>query len=248
MTTTQPRTIDPRPSDVMPVQPRHVADAPSRSDLGRRAAGVGAIGFATLVIAQNVLRASAPQPGADLDEVVTYFSDHRTVTVVLLTTFIASLACLTMFIGGTLRQLLDSRRRGWAIFGWVGASSIIALFASVMASEQAMTVVASGSNPDSSAVSALWAFHNSVFTVNLMFIGIALLGLSRATIAAGLTPRAFRYLAPIGAALLAAGTLAGPYIAAGDAMPVFGVSVLGFVVWLAFLVTTGTRLVRSEAS
>ena len=130
MTRRQPRTIDPRPSDVMPVQPRHVADAPSRSDLGRRAAGVGAIGFATLVIAQNVLRASAPQPGADLDEVVTYFSDHRTVTVVLLTTFIASLACLTMFIGGTLRQLLDSRRRGWAIFGWVGASSIIALFAS----------------------------------------------------------------------------------------------------------------------
>ena len=77
-------------------------------------------------------------------------------------------------------------------------------------------------------------------------LAIALLGLSRAGVAAGLTPRAFERLAPIGAALLAVGAIAGPAIVAGDAMPVFGLAGLGFVVWLAFLVSTGLRLVRSD--
>ncbi len=52
-------------------------------------------------------------------------------------------------------------------------------------------------------MSALWALHNSVFTVLLLFIGIALLGLGRAGVAAGITPRAFAWLAPLGTGLLA---------------------------------------------
>ena len=65
---------------------------------------------------------------------------------------------------------------------------------------------------------------------------------------AGITPRAFRVLGPIGAGTLALGMLAGPYIANGEAMPLFGISVIGFVAWLAFLATTGLRLIRSEAA
>jgi hypothetical protein len=52
----------------------------------------------------------------------------------------------------------------------------------------------------------------------------------------------------VGSALLLVGTLAGPYIAAGDAMPLFGLAGLGFCVWLAFLFATGLRLVRSGAA
>ena len=96
------------------------------------------------------------------------------------------------------------------------------------------------------AIQALWALHNSVFTVLYVFLAIALVGLSRAGVAAGLTPRAFAVAAPVGAALLAIGAAAGPYIANGEAMPAFGVAGLGFLTWLAFLVTTGLRLVRSE--
>jgi hypothetical protein len=82
--------------------------------------------------------------------------------------------------------------------------------------------------------------------VLLLMISVALLGLSRAGVAAGITPPVFDRLAPAGSALLAVGALAGPAIAGGDAMPLFGISVVGFVVWLAFLVTTGLRLVRVD--
>ena len=59
-------------------------------------------------------------------------------------------------------------------------------------------------------VEALWALHNSVFSLLDLSIAMALLGLSRAGIAAGITPKVFRRLAPVGAAMLVVGTLAGP--------------------------------------
>ena len=217
-------------------------------DISNRAAGLGALGFAGVVVLQNILRASAPQPGADLDDVVRHFADHRALTVTLTATFVVGLCSLALFIGGTLRRLAATDRRGWAVLGAFGACTLVALFAGVLASEQALSVVAVGKAPDMGAVQALWNLHNSVFTVNLLFIGIALVGLSRAGIAADITPRPFRVLAPVGAGLLTVGTLSGPYIANGEAMPLFGVSVIGFVVWLAFLATTGRRLIRSEAA
>ena len=53
-------------------------------------------------------------------------------------------------------------------------------------------------------------------------------------------------LAPLGSALLLRGTLAGPSIAAGDAMPLFGLAGVGFLIWLSFFAATGLRLVRSR--
>jgi hypothetical protein len=148
-----------------------------------------------------------------------------------------------------MRRLLASERRGWALTGYVGGVGIMALFAIVVGAEQALSVVATRGQPSLGAIEALWALHNSVFTVLDVFIAAALIGLSRAGIAAGITPAAFRRLAPVGAAMLLVGALAGPSIAAGDAMPLFGVAGIGFLIWLAFVATTGLRLVRSrEAS
>jgi hypothetical protein len=226
----------------------HQRSAPGVGDITNRVAGLGALGFAGLVILQNVIRGSAPQPGADIDDVVAHYVDHRALTVVLTVTFVVSLACLTAFLGGVARRLVSSGRPGWAVMGGIGGVAVIALFSAVLASEQAMSVLAAGKAPDPRAIETLWSLHNSLFTVNMMFIGVALVGLSRAGTAAGITPRAFRLLAPAGAGLLAIGTLSGPFTANGEAMALFGVSVVGFAIWLAFLVTTGLRLVRSEES
>ena len=92
----------------------------------------------------------------------------------------------------------------------------------------------------------LWALHNSIFTVLFLFIGVALLGLSRAGVGAGVTPRVFERLGPIGFGLLALASMAGPYIAAGEAMPIFGLGGIGFLIWLAFLASTGVRLLTVE--
>ena len=146
-----------------------------------------------------------------------------------------------------MRRLMASERRGWALTGFVGATGILALFSVVVGCEQALSVVASGDHPNLGAIEALWALHNSVFTVLLGSLSVALLGLSRAGVAAGITPPVFTRLAPVGSAVLALGCAAGPATAAGEAMPAFGIATLGFLVWLAFLTTTGLRLVRSEA-
>ena len=222
---------------------------PVRGDISAKLAGVGGIGFAAIVLLQNIIRGgSAPVNGASTDEVLTHYADHRAITFVLVATFVLSGAGLAVFLGGAMRRLMATERRGWAWTGFVGAAGIMALFSVVVGAEQALSVVASGDHPNLGAIEALWALHNSVFTVLDLFIAAALLGLSRAGIAAGLTPRAFRRLAPVGSALLLVGSFAGPSIAAGDAMPLFGLAGIGFVIWLAFLATTGTRLVRSRES
>ncbi|MGZ8713542.1 MAG: hypothetical protein ACXWZX_10105, partial [Mycobacterium sp.] len=196
---------------------------PVLGDISAKLAGIGGIGFAAIVVLQNIIRGgSAPANGATTDEVLTHYADHRAITFVLVATFVLSGAGMAIFLGGAMRRLMASERRGWALTGFAGATGILALFSVVVGCEQALSVVASGDHPNLGAIEALWALHNSVFTVLDLFIAAALLGLSRAGIAAGLTPRAFRRLAPIGSALLLVGTFAGPAIAAGDAMPLFG--------------------------
>lgn len=216
-------------------------------DITTRAAGWGALTFAVTVIAQNLIRgASAPANGASAREVLTHYSHHEATTFVLVGTYVVSGLGMAVFLGGAMRRLLAGARRGWALTGLVGATCIMTMFAIVVAAEQALAVAAHMDRPDLGAIQALWALHNSVFTVLDLSIAVALVGLSRAATADGMTPAAFERLAPIGAGMLLVGTLAGPAIAAGHAMVLFAVTGLGFLVWLAFLLVTGVRMVRSE--
>ncbi len=215
-------------------------------DIKARAAGIGALAFVAIVVLQNVIRgASAPANDATGQEVLSHYADHRAITVVLAATFVLSGVGLAIFLGGAMRRLLAGDRPAWAYTGAVGAIGIMAVFAVLVGIEEALSVVATSSAPNVASIDALWALHNSVFTVLLLSVGLALLGLGRSGVAAGITPAAFERLAPAGCALLALAAAAGPFIAAGDAMPIFGLGAIGFVIWLAFLVTTGRRLMQS---
>jgi hypothetical protein len=211
-------------------------------------AGVAAIAFAGTVLLQNVIRAGAPANDASGQEVLDYYTDHRAVTVVLGASFVLSGVALAIFLGGALRRLVRGARPAWAITGVVGGVGVMAMFGGTVAADQALSVLAHGAHPDLGAVEALSALHNSVFTVLFLFLSVALLGLSRSGVAAGITPRAFERLGPIGFALLASASIAGPFIAAGEAMPLFALGGIGFVIWLAFLVSTGLRLVKEAQS
>jgi hypothetical protein len=163
----------------------------------------------------------------------------------LVVTFVVGGIGLAVFLGGAMRRLTAGDRPGWAYTGAVGAIGIIVIFAVLVGTEEALSVVATASNPDPAGIDALWALHNSVFTVLFASISVALLGLARAGVAADITPRVFERLAPVGFVLLSIAAASGPFIAAGDAMPVLGLGAAGFLIWLAFLVTTGRRLVQS---
>ena len=220
-----------------------------RRDLRARMAGLGGIAFAAIVVVQNVIRgSSAPSNGADAEEVLAHYADHRAVTIALVATFVVAGLSLATFLGGVLRRLFASERRGWAIVGGVGGVGVMALFSIVVGIEQALSVVAHRGRGDLGAVEALWALHNGVFAVLYLSLALALLGLGRAGVAAGTTPAIFERLAPVGAALLVVAAVTGPWTAAGEAMAFFALGGLGFLTWLAFLVTTGLRLVRSEGA
>ena len=123
--------------------------------------------------------------------------------------------------------------------------SIGAIFAVVVGSEQAIRSPRTRT-ARAGAVQALWAIHNSVFTVLDLSIAVALIGLlpgrrRRRDHAAGLRPGSPRSAA----ALLLVGTLTGPATAAGDTMAFFAITVVGFLIWLAFLIVTGVRLIRT---
>jgi hypothetical protein len=237
--------LDSRPVAPIPPEPLPAHRSGATRDLRERLAGVGALTFAAVVVLQNVIRGSeAPANDASARQVLDYFADHRGVTFVLMATFVVSGLGLAAFIGGSLRRFA-SGRRGWAMMGAVGATGIMVLFSVVVAVEEALAVAADQAHPNASAVEALWILHNSVFSGVLdLFIAVALFGLARAGVAAGVTPRAFAWLAPIGTALLLVAAAAGPAIAAGEMMALFGVGLVGFVIWLAFLAATGVRLVR----
>ena len=218
---------------------------PATGDLSSRAAGWGALTFAAVVVAQNVIRGVfAPANDASAATVLSDYSGDGAIPYVLAATYVVSGVGLAVFLGGVTRRLLTTSRRGWAVTGVVGAVGVMIVFTLVVAAEQALTVVAHMDRPELGAIQAVWALHNSTFAVLDLWIAIALVGLSRAAIAAGLTPRAFTWLAPLGAALLVVGVVGGPAIAAGQVRVLFGVAGMGFLIWLAFLIVTGARLVR----
>lgn len=248
--TTTPATLAPS-LDAIPVLDHEAGSAASeasrRGDISARLAGFGAFTFVGIVILQNVLRgSSAPANGASAQTVATHYADHRSVMFVLAGTFVVSGIALATFLGGTVRRLLAGPRPGWAITGLVGGVGILSTFTVLLACEQALSVLSVSDTPDLSAIDAVWTLHNCVFTLLWLAIAVGLLGLSRAGVAAGVTPRAFARLGPIGAVLLGTAAAAGPAIANGDAQPLFGLALVGFVLWLAFLVATGLRLIRTQ--
>jgi len=86
--------------------------------------------------------------------------------------------------------------------------------------------------------------HNAVFTLNLLAVGGALLGLGRAAGLAGLVPRWMTPLSVGGAALLA--VAATPAVAEVHGSNLVALGLIGFVCWLVLLATAGVQLVRTR--
>ena len=78
----------------------------------------------------------------------------------------------------------------------------------------------------------------------MAMLATALLGFSLAGAAAGITPRWFRLLGPAGAILMIVSAANGVSIAEGS--PIVFVGLIGFLIWLLFVVTTGVGMIRRD--
>jgi hypothetical protein len=210
-------------------------------------AGAGGLVFLVLVVIQNLLKAATnPANSASAAQIIR-FAHHDAWTVdVLVVTYVIGFPCLFLFAAGLSRLCSDLAPQS-EIWGRVGRSSvavIAVLFGFVNILQ--IVIVASRSElaADPALATTLWAFHNAVFTLNLLAVGGALLGFGRAASLAGIVPRRIGQLAVAGSLLLA--VAAAPAVAEVHGSNVLAIGLIGFLCWLVLLTTTSVRLLRAH--
>jgi len=229
-TISAPRTADTRP--------QRTRSALRPGMLG----GIGGLVFAASVLAQNALRSKFPTNDAGAAEVVKYYADHRAVTLALAVLMPIGLVGLTTFLGGVIARVARGAGRAAAVTGAFGAAAIIATFTVLTAFDVAIAGYIHRGAADVAVVDGMWVVHNAVFGFLLAAIGIALAGLSRASVASGLLSTRWKTAGLVGGGLLLAGATTTPAII--DGSPTMFIGVAGFVVWVAFVIRTSVALLR----
>lgn len=202
-------------------------------------AGLAGIVFALGVIAQGVLR-HAFEPSGDVSAEVLrgYFVEHVWVVGVLDAAVAINTVFLMLFVASVYHRTVG-KSGIWARLGLLGAAGVLAYFPLTMAIETTMTV---GAKLSDNALLLLWELDSAVFIRAVLTVGAALLGLSLASVRAGLVPRVFVWIGPLcGALMVVTGAAAVP-VAHGS--PLVQLGMVGFLGWLAFLVAAGIGLMR----
>lgn len=207
--------------------------------------GMGGLVFVATVIAQNGIRGlSAPGDGASASAVAHFYATHRPSTLVLAALFPLGAAGLAAFVGTLVSRLVGSATRAAVLAGGLGAAGIFATYTMVIATDVALAGYVHRGGVDSAVVTALWITHNTVFGVLLVAIAVALAGLSAAASAGGLIGPAWRPLGGLGALALAVCGAATPALV--DGSPILGLGLVGFLVWIGFVVAAALALLRQR--
>jgi hypothetical protein len=194
------------------------------------------------VLVQNAMRSKFPANDASATQVMKYYADHRAVTLALAVLMPIGLVGLTTFLGAVISRVARGASRAAAITGAFGAAGIIATFTMLTAFDVAIAGYIHRGAADLAIVDGMWVVHNAVFGFLLASIGIALAGLSRASVASGLLSTRWNKAGLVGGGLLLAGAATTPAII--DGSPTMFIGVAGFVVWVAFVIRTSVALLR----
>jgi hypothetical protein len=132
--------------------------------------------------------------------------------------------------------------RWWARVGVLGATSIAALFAIVNITEIVLTAKAAQLAASPDLVQVLWALHAAAFGLDLAAIAVTLIGLSRAAASVGMLPSWMAVVAIPGAVCLFLPAVF--TVAVSNGSPWFRVGIIGFIVWILFVVVSSISLLR----
>ncbi len=216
---------------------------PQEPAVSGRLAGAAGLIFAATLVADNLIRASAPGQGASPAQVTEYFLHHRVAALVPLglNTFGVT---VFVFAAALWARARTEQTRWWAGVGALGVASIAALFGVVTATEIVLTAKAGSLATSPAVVQALWALHGAAFGMDMAAIAVALVGLSRAAAAMRLIPSWLALAARPGAACLL--TASAFSVALVNGGPWIAVGAVGFVVWLVFVVVASISLLRGR--
>jgi len=209
------------------------------------AAGLGGLVFLALLVVQNLLKAATdPANDATPAQIVRFAHDQAWTVHLLTVTYVIGFPCLFLFAAGLSRRCseLAPASELWSRVGRSSVGVVAVLFGFVNILQIVIVAARSDLAHDPALASTLWAAHNAVFTLNLVAVGGALLGLGRAAALAGLIPPWLGRLTVGGAALLAVAAAPAVREVHGSNLLVLGL--VGFLCWLVFLATASIRLIR----
>ena len=211
-----------------------------------RLTGAAALIFVVLLIVQNaVTAATSPPNDADPARLLRFLHNGSWTIHLLVLTYLLGLPALFLFASGLSRRAAEAEPGAeiWAGLGRHAVSVIAVLFGLLNVLQVTMLAARDALARQPDLLTTLWTLHNAIFTLNLLAVGAALLGLSRAAAVAGLIPRVLARAAILGAALLA--LAAAPAVAEVHGSKLLAAGLLGFLVWIAFLATIGVRLLNT---
>jgi hypothetical protein len=156
--------------------------------------------------------------------------------------FPIEMVALFAFVAGVWASANRSDSRWWATLGGLGAVSIASLFGVLNVIEIVLTAKAGSLASSPGVVEALWAIHAAAFGLDMAAIAVALVGLSRAAASSGLIPAWISAAALPGACCSLVAAVFAVAITNGGAW--FALGLIGFVVWLVFMVAASISLLR----
>ena len=197
--------------------------------------------FVATLVAQNVTRGiSNLSNRASGAAVIRDYAQHRSAHWVLAVMFVVGAFGLVTFVATLWNRLRDGQSALPIRVGVLGVVGIIALFATTVGIDVALTSYVHLGHATPDVARGLWMLHNGVFSILELMIAIALIGLTFASVAGRMIGTPWRTVGAVGAALLLLSPLAAPAVTEGS--PLFAVSAIGFVLWLAALTRISVAL------
>src|SRR4249919_3030507 len=230
--------------------PKNTATTPAGSGFDRgRLVGAAAIGFAVLVVIENVLFAvtGAQSYGAPIEDVLAYYAANRDAVAIVSGLVALYLPLLLVFVTG-LHGLVE-RRGGagadWSRLALAAGATLSAIFVLVNVMQIGLALSAGGLAEPTPEFELVWQMHAAAFALALPALGTTFIGAALAAHMSRLTPPWQRLLGVAGGGLLLAAGAASLAIADGSALLFVGLP--GFFAWPVWLLATGVRLVRSNS-
>jgi hypothetical protein len=209
-------------------------------------AGIGGLVFLVTVIIQNIISmATLPANDASAATILQFANDRAWVVDLFVVTFVCGYTGLFLFAAGLVGRVehQSDHARLWGRLGRSSVGVIATFFGLVTMIEVVLVAARATLANDASMTVLIWSLHNAIFTINLLAIGGALLGLSRAATLGGLLPRWLSIATIIGAVALALATA--PAVAQVHGSPLLGLGLLGFLSWALFIAVVSVRLLRT---
>jgi len=227
---------------------QNTTPVPGRSGPTRgRLVGAAAIAFGVLWVMENVLFAVSRAPGysTPIEDVLAYYAAGSGTIAIISGLVALYLPLLLVFVTG-LHGIVE--RRGGAGADWsrlavAAGAALSAIFVLFNATQIGLALSAHGMDEPTPVFELIWQIHAAAFGLALPMIGTTCIGVTLATHASGLTPAWQRLLGLVGGSLLLVAGVGCFAIADGSGLIFVGL--LGFAVWLVWLLATGVRLVRS---